>query len=332
MKQEAKYRRLDARDREYIAHNYAQGVSISGIARFLNVHKSTVSREINKHRHRRGYTASYAQILSSEQVRWKLEKRTKRFTDRMKKYVCHKLRSEQWSPEQIVGDCRERGLDMVSVTTIYKYIHRDKKSGGDLHSHTRHRLKHRRGRSYEQSSYITKKERRSILTRPEYINAQARKGDMEMDLIIGKGHKEAILTLVDRLTGYLIIERLAQGKNAKSLAKALVKRIKPLVKAGKIHSITTDNGCEFSEFEYIERKLGIPIYFARPYRSTDKPHIEHANKLIRQYFPKGSSFANITQADCKRIQDKLNHRPRKKLGYKTPFHVFNLNLTYRCTG
>ncbi|MDO5074362.1 MAG: IS30 family transposase [Bacteroidales bacterium] len=332
MKQKIKYRRLDARDREYIAHNYAQGRSISSIARFLNVHKSTVSREIKRNSHRHGYTANHAQMLSGEQAQWKLEKRKKRFTSRMKQHIRHKLRCEQWSPEQIVEDCRRRGISMVGITTIYKYIHQDKKAGGDLYRHTRHRLKHRRRRSYEQSSYITKKERRSILTRPEYINAQTRKGDMEMDLIIGKGHKEAILTLVDRLTGYLIIEHLAQGKNAKSLAKALIKRIRPLVKMGKIRSITTDNGCEFSEFEFIERKLGIPIYFARPYRSTDKPHIEHANKLIRQYLPKGISFANITQADCKRIQDKLNHRPRKKLGYKTPLQIFNLNLPYRCTG
>lgn len=138
---------------------------------------------------------------------------------------------------------------MVGITTIYKDLHKDKKEGGDLYRHTRHRLKHRRRRSYEQSSYITKKGRRSILIRPEYINAQTRKGDMEMDLIIGKGGKEAILTLVDRLTGYLIIERLPQGKKAKSLAKTLVKRIRPLVKAGKIHSITTDNGNKFSDFE-----------------------------------------------------------------------------------
>lgn len=190
-----KYRRLDSRDREYIAHNYAQGLSISSIARFLNVHKSTISREIKRHRHRRGYTADYAQMLANEQVQWKLEKRTKRFTNKMKQYICNKLRTEQWSPQQIVEDCRNRELRMVGITTIYKYLHKDKKEGGDLYRHTRHRLKHRRRRSYEQSSYITKKGRRSILIRPEYINAQTRKGDMEMDLIVRKGARRLSLHL-----------------------------------------------------------------------------------------------------------------------------------------
>lgn len=141
MKEKIKYRRLDARDREYIAHNYAQGLSTSSIARFLNVHKSTISREIKRYSHRRGYTADYAQKLSNEQIQWKLEKRAQRFTNKMKQHICNKLRTEQWSPQQIVEDCRNRGLRMVGVTMIYKYLHRDKKRGGDLYRHTRHKLK-----------------------------------------------------------------------------------------------------------------------------------------------------------------------------------------------
>ena len=103
-------------------------------------------------------------------------------------------------------------------------------------------------------------------------------------------------------------------------------RLAFLKRRGQLHSITTDNGPEFSAFRSIERGLGVPVYFARPYRSTDKPHLEHANALIRQYLPKHSSFDGLTKGDLKEIEWRLNNRPRKKLGYRTPHEVFYLNL------
>ena len=149
---------------------------------------------------------------------------------------------------------------------------------------------------------------------------------MEMDLILGASSSEAILTLTDRKTDYIFLEALPHGRKAKPIARAMNSRLAFLKRRGQLHSITTDNGPEFSASRSIERGLGVPVYFARPYRSTDKPHIEHANALIRQYLPKHSSFDGLTKGDLKEIEWRLNNRPRKKLGYHTPHEVFYLNL------
>jgi IS30 family transposase len=151
-------------------------------------------------------------------------------------------------------------------------------------------------------------------------------GDFEMDLIIGAAPNEAILTLTDRKTDFAIIEPLTLGRKAKPLSKTLIKRVAYLKRRGQIHSITTDNGAEFMAFDLIEKALKIPVYFARPYKATDKPHIEHLNALIRQYLPKGTSFKDLSRKEIIQIEQKLNTRPRKKLNFKTPIEVFLLNL------
>lgn len=155
-------------------------------------------------------------------------------------------------------------------------------------------------------------------------------GDLEMDLILGATPDEAILTIVDRKTDYIFIELLPQGRKSKPLARAVNRRLGFLKRRGQLHSITTDNGTEFSAYRSIERSLGVPVYFARPYRLTDKPHIEHANTLIRQYLLKHGSFASLTEKEVKEIEWSLNNHPRKKLGYRTPYEVFYLNLQTKC--
>lgn len=147
-----------------------------------------------------------------------------------------------------------------------------------------------------------------------------------MDLIMGANGNEAILTMTDRKTDFAIIETLPQGRKAKPLAKAVIKRLAYLKRRGQLHSITTDNGSEFMVFDKIERALKIPVYFARPYTSTDKPHGEHLNALIRQYLPKGSAFIEMKKRQIAHIENMLNNRPRKKLNFRTPFECFFLNL------
>ena len=215
---------------------------------------------------------------------------------------------------------------MVGKTTIYNWLHADKRSGGDLYSYCRHGLKYRRKRLSEPRNSKKRGRYKSILDRPGIIDEQGRMGDMEMDLILGASSSEAILTLTDRKTDYIFLEALPHGRKAKPIARAVNSRLAFLKRRGQLHSITTDNGPEFSAVRCIERGLGVPVYFARPYRSTDKPHIEHANALIRQYLPKHSSFDGLTKGDLKEIEWKLNNRPRKKLGYRTPHEVFYLNL------
>ena len=150
-----------------------------------------------------------------------------------------------------------------------------------------------------------------MIERPEIIGKQERMGDVKMDLILEVSPNEAILTMVDRKIDYIFIDLLAHGCKSKPLARVVNRRLAFLKRCGQFYSITTDNGSEFSAYRSVERSLGIPVYFARPYRSTDKPRIEHANALIRQYLPKYSSFVKLTTKEIKDIECTLNNRPRK---------------------
>ena len=224
---------------------------------------------------------------------------------------------------------RER-IEMVGKSTLYRWLHQDKRAEGNLYSFCRHGLKYKRQRLAIPKDNKKRGRYKSILERPEIIDKQGRMGDMEMDLILGASPNETILTMVDRKTDYIFIDLLTHGRKSKPLARVVNKRLAFLKRRGQLHSITTDNGSEFSAYRSVERSLGIPVYFARPYRSTDKPHIEHANALIRQYLPKHASFAKLTTKEIKDIECALNNRPRKKLGYRTPHEVFYLNLQSEC--
>ena len=261
-------------------------------------------------------------MLADERVAWR--QHPHRFTRSLQERVASLLQQEQWSPEQISGRLRLEGIAMVGKTTIYNWLHADKRSGGGLYSYCRHGLKYRRKRLSTPRNSKKRGRYKSILDRPEIIDEQGRMG--EMDLILGASGSEAILTLTDRKTGYIFLEALPHGRKAKPIARAVNSRLAFLKRRGQLHSTTTDNGPEFRASRSIERGLGVPVYFARPYRSTDKPHIEHANALIRQYLPKHSSFDGLTKGDLKEIEWRLNNRPRKKLGYRTPHEVFYLNL------
>lgn len=211
---------------------------------------------------------------------------------------------------------------MVGKTTIYNFLHQNKKEGGDLYQYTRHGLSYRKCRLAVPTKTYWRK-RRSIETRPECVDKKLRVGEFEMDTIVGKDQKGAILTLVERVTGFTIIRLLKYGKDSKALAREVNKALRYYKRKGLLHTITTDNGSEFAHFKSIERTLKTPIYFAHPYQSWDKPHIEYLNKLLRQFIPKGSSFDYLSSKDIKHFQELLNNRPRKKLNYKTPNELFD---------
>ena len=323
------YKHLSLEQRYTIEKMYKQGETISFIALTIDVHKSTVSREIkrNKTEKRGVYNHKTAQMYANERKEWR--RRRKKFTAKMKQLFYKCLVDLKWSPEQIEGRCKLEGIAMVGKTTMYNFLHEDKRAGGTLYLSCRHTLSYRKS---SLSSTTTKwGKRRSIESRPECIDAEERMGDFEMDTIIGANQQGAILTLTDRKTDFAIIEKLPHGKNAKELAKVVRRRLAYLKRRGQIHSITTDNGTEFTQFQSIERMIGVPVYFAKPYCSNDKPHIEHLNALIRQYIPKGASFETLTDKVIQRIEKNLNNRPRKKLGFRTPFEVFLLHLNHRCT-
>lgn len=289
------------------------------IAEAVGCHISTIYREINRNSTKRG---SYSGGSAQERCNEKKERIRKNPTisSKTKFEALKKLRDEQWSPEQISGYFKRSGIK-ISHTTIYKYVYEDKKNGGDLWDHLRHDGRHRKRDPYAKASSKNIKGRISIHNRPKEADG-TRFGDWEMDLIVGKDGFGAILTLVERFTGYVIIRRLKHGKKAKALAEE-VARLLLAYKAKGVLTITTDNGGEFARHDVISKKLGgVGVYFADPYSSWQKGLVENTNKLIRQYIPKKTDFDTITDKEIMEIQKKLNRRPRKKLGFSTPLKEF----------
>lgn len=227
------------------------------------------------------------------------------------------MTKEQWSPAQIVGWLRRQGKESVCIETVYAYIRADKENGGGLWKHCRHQLKHRKRQV--SAPYVAVQNRTMIDERPADWNGST-PGDFEMDTIIGKAGKGAIVTLVERNTNFTLARKLPEGKDAKSLAEAVILMLLPYI--GKIRSITTDNGSEFSEHQLIAKRLKTKIFFAHPYSSWEKGCIEYHNKLIRQYIPKGTDFDTVSDHMLKEIIIKINKRPRMKLGFSSPVAEF----------
>lgn len=171
--------------------------------------------------------------------------------------------------------------------------------------------------SYDSRGRI--KNRISIDDRPSVVDDKSRIGDWEGDTVMGKGRKSALLTLVERKTLYTMIFRLT-GKDATLLAQRAIEGMTPL--ADKLLTITLDNGLEFARHELITDALGVEIYFAHPYSSWERGINENTNGLIRQYFPKGTDFALVTDKQVQYVMDKLNNRPRKTRDYKSPSELF----------
>jgi IS30 family transposase len=229
------------------------------------------------------------------------------------------LSEKQWSPQQISGWLALSG-DRISHETIYSIVRKDRLDGGTLYRNCRHRLKHRR-RPVGRSTHIPN--RVSIHERPIEADG-SRFGDFEMDTIIGKDNAGAIVTITERKTNYLMMRRLTAGKNAEELAKNVVAMLLPYKYF--LRTITTDNGSEFADHDFISKKLGVPIFFADPYSSWQKGAIENANKLIRQYIPKNTVFSSLDDDFIKAVQFKINDRPRAKLNFLSPKKLFFLSL------
>lgn len=293
-------------------------MSKKDIAEAIGVDRSNIYREIKRNCDSRSgkYNPDLAQRKADKR---KVEKKRKElFTQAMKKRV-KKLLRKDLSPEQIVGRSQVENIAMVSHETIYCWIWQDKRQGGDLHKSLR-----RQGRKYSKRGsknagrgFIPN--RVEIDQRPSIVEQKERFGDLEIDTIIGKNHKGAILTINDRATSRVWIRKLS-GKEAIPVAKIAVwalRKVKNL-----IHTITADNGKEFAKHEEIAQKLEIKFYFCKPYHSWERGANENTNGLIRQYIPKGKDFSEVTNKQIKWIENKLNNRPRKRLGYLTPNEKF----------
>jgi IS30 family transposase len=232
--------------------------------------------------------------------------------------VVKELVEEQWSPEQIVGKARRDGVPMVSHERVYQFIREDKKNGGTLYKHLRHRLKHRKRPVGGKKIVIQDKV--SIDSRPDVINQRERFGDWEIDTIVGPGNKGAILTATERTTGFLLMKKLPKGKNAKALVKALFFLLLPYKQ--HVHSIMSDNGTEFYEHKLIAKKRNAMFFFAYPYSSWERGLNEYTHGLVRQYIPKKQCFTKYKDNDITDFQHKINRRARKALNFESPKERF----------
>jgi transposase, IS30 family len=296
-----------------------KGYRQKDIADAINKHKSTVSRELRRNCDQRNgkYICELAQRKYI--TRQKTKPRAIKFTDSVQKYVDKKLESK-WSPEQISKTPVTNGLVLVSHERIYQYIIADKKKGGDKYTHLRRKKKYKK-RCITEDRRGKLANTNSIHDRPQEAVERTRYGDFEVDLIIGANHKGGLLTINDRATGLAKI-RMIKGKNAKQIARQIVSALKK--QKGSIYTITSDNGKEFSEHEYISKKLGIKFYFADPYSSWQRGSNENLNGLVRQYFPKKYNFDDVTIYDIRKVENQLNNRPRKRYDFRTPKEEYNL--------
>lgn len=287
--------------------------TMTEIAHVIGVHKSTVSRELRRNTGARGYRPKQAHELAlqrrDEKVRFGIEESTWQRVEQ--------LLREDWSPEQVCLWLHEAGEQSVSHESIYQYVYWDKSCGGDLHTYLRCK-KQRRKRygSYDRRGKLINQV--SIDERPAVVDERSREGDWELDTIIGKNHKQAIVSMNERVHRLIYLYKV-ETKDAESVAQAITRTLKQ--KGLPVLTLTADNGREFGNHEAIAKELNADFYFAHPYSSWERGANENGNGLVRQYFPKGSDFSTITELDLRRVERKLNNRPRKCLDMKTPNQV-----------
>jgi len=308
------YKQLTQEERYQIHAYLKEGFNQTEIALELKRHKSTISREIYRNTGLRGYRPQQAQRLAEDR---RQEKALPRISNIVWSDV-RKLLREDWSPEQIsLWFDVEKGIS-ISHEWIYQYILQDKKQDGTLHRHLRcQKQRRKRYGSYNRRGQLI--DRVSIDERPEIVDSRSRIGDWELDTIIGKNHKQAIVSLTERKSRFALIQKVKR-KTAQCVTNAIINLLAPF--SDQVHTLTSDNGKEFADHKTIADKLGAKFYFAHPYASWERGLNENTNGLIRQYFPKKRDFKTITQKEINRVMDKLNNRPRKCLGIKTPNQVF----------
>ena len=313
-----KHQHLSLQERDYIEIELKKGTSQNKIEKSLNRKQSTISKEINRNKGKRGYRHKQAHRMAT--LRHKAKAKSIKMTDEVKMMIREMLEANQSSPEQIAGRLKLEHEISIHHETIYRYLLQDKKEGGELYLHLRHQAKSYRKRyGSTTNSRSGIKNRVDIYERPKEANNRERLGDWEADTIIGKNHKGAILTLDERKSKLRLALPLV-GKFAEDTKDGIIELLKPFQSVVK--TITFDNGKEFAKHENVADALDCYTYFAKPYHSWERGQNENANGLLRQYFPKGMELVDIARESVFDAVDKLNSRPRKCLEFKTPYEVF----------
>jgi IS30 family transposase len=286
------------------------------IAVIIGVSASALSRELSRNKGKRGYRPKQANIKALN--RRKNAVKAIKMTPEVCALIAEKV-SLDFSPEQVSGWLLTEQDIKISHERIYQQVWADKRQGGELYKHLRHSNKKRKKQYGSKDKRGQIRNRVCIEERPEIVGQKTRIGDWEIDTVIGKNHQGALVTIVDRVSKFTLIKKV-DSKHAEVVTQATVTLLKPYL--DKVLTITADNGKEFAGHESIAEQLNAAVYFAHPYSSWERGLNENTNGLIRQYFTKGSSFENITESQVEDVMQKLNHRPRKTLNYKTPHAAF----------
>lgn len=317
------YRHLTERERYVISHLHGSGYSDREIGRRLQRSHTTISREVA--RNKGPYARYWYTYTHDKAIARRHQPRHKRCQDNIQlmNYIKRQL-EQKWSPEQIANrliidypqDCSMR----MSPEAIYRWLYKQAAQGDRQYIHLRRGRKKRR----KQSGYATDRglirDRVSISERPPCVDKRSRFGDWEGDTVIGKQGTGAIVTHVERKSRYLIAAKL-ESKQAYNLTQKSIKLYRKIKRSLRI-TLTLDNGKEFSEFKTLEKQTGLNVYFADPYSSWQRGCNENTNGLLRQFFPKGYDFRNVTDKEVAKAVRNLNNRPRKILNYQTPSEVF----------
>lgn len=310
------HKQLTKEQRYHIYGLWKAGHNQVEMAKAIGVHKSTISREFKRNTRWNGYFPGQAQWFRDN--RRKTTRTYYKFDDTIKEFVKEKIQ-KKWSPEQISGYAKKHGLFSISHERIYKFLLKDKENGGKLYLQLRHQNRKYKKRYGHPRNRGPIKDRIFIDERPKIVDAKERVGDWEVDTIIGKNRKKAIVTLVERVTKKSVFCKV-ENRRPSIVAKAIIDSLKPI--STHVLTITADNGIEFAEHAKIKRDLNTDFYFAHPYSSWERGLNENTNKLLRQYFPKGTDFSEIEESQLNSITEELNNRPRKDLGYLTPDEAF----------
>jgi len=288
------------------------------IAEMLGRDKSVISREIKRNSDKRSGKYYYKQAQKKSEARKQNKTYKKRFTPEIQVHIEKRLK-DKLSPEQISGEAKELGITCVSHERIYQHVWDDKRNGGRLYVHLRNKGKRYRKRGSPNQNRGIILNRVDIDKRPKIVEKKKRFGDFEIDTMIGKNHKGALVTILDRVSGIVKIRKV-EAKEARVVAHAAINALKPYKEL--LHTITSDNGKEFANHQFISHCLEIDFFFAKPYASYQRGANENVNRLIRQYFPKKTDFSKITEGRIKLVENEINNRPRKRFGFKTPIHIF----------
>lgn len=305
-----------------------RGFSQSQIAKDLQVHQSTISREVGRNKGKRGYRYKQAQE-KAEIRRQAASSEPYKMTPDLTIFLEQALSKKQWSPEQLSGHIRVHMNIAISHERIYQYIWNDKRTGGTLYKHLRCSGKKYNKRRNKCAGRGLIPNRVGIENRPAIVEQKERVGDFEIDTIIGSKHKGAIVSLVDRKTKLTRLGLLSRPA-AEETRDSIIELLSPIQE--HVHTMTADNGKEFARHMDIGKALQAKVYFANPYHAWERGLNENTNGLVRQYFPKNCNFTKLTHEQVQHVEYLLNTRPRKSLGYKTPIEVFlqltGVNLNY----